>query len=539
MITLTLFEISTLITALVSLFFGLFVYFTGEKTKLKLSWLLNSIVISAWSIGLFGVVFSKISLTAWLWQYVLDICGICVPLLYLNFLLYLIKKQKQFIFLQFFSLASATSLIILNFTPLFKTGISPKLGVNFWIDPGILYIFFPLYFVFLVSIAMFVVVKEYYISPDKDRKMQMVYVLIAQVLGFGGAMTDFFPQLFNVYPFGNYFIILYVIFISYAAMKHHLFDMRIIAAELLTFVIWVFLLIRFLFSATYSDYWVNGIVLAVVIAAGILLIRSVINEVRQKEQIEKIEKEIEQAYAVEKKANEELKNLDKVKNQFLMQVQHDLRTPLGIFRDYCELLLNGAFGKQPPKASETIHKMRDLAQSKINQVNTFLDLTQFQLGKGVVLSKKQVDLFALLKEIVSELKGQADSKGVALILEDEPGPMNGNIDREKLKAAIFNIVDNCLKYTAKGSVKAEINKNNGNLMVVIKDTGIGIPADKVKNLFDAPYERSQQAKEMSVSGKGIGLYLSAQIIRAHGGKVWAESEGVGKGSTFYIELPNN
>jgi len=306
MITLTLFQVSTLITAFVSLFLGLFVFFSGEKTKLNLSWLLTSIFISLWSIGLFGVVFSTNMGTAWFWQYVLDIGGICVPIMYFNFLLHLTKKDKKFFLLQTFSLLAGTALIILNFTNLFKTGISPKFGINFWVDPGKLYFLFPFYFTFFVSIAILLVIKEYRAATDKDLKRQLMYVLMAQIFGFGGGATDFLPQLFNVYPFGNYFVILYVIFISYAALKHHLFDMRVIATELLTFLLWAFLLIKALLSGSYNDFLLNGFIFIAVVIVGALLIRSVIREVKQKEKMEKMAKDIEKAYEAEKLAKEKV-----------------------------------------------------------------------------------------------------------------------------------------------------------------------------------------------------------------------------------------
>jgi signal transduction histidine kinase len=522
---------------------GLFVFFSGEKTKLNFSWLLTSIAISTWSVGLFGVVFSTDISNAWFWQYILDVGGICVPILYLNFLLHLLKREKKLKVLQLSSLVVATFLIILNFTSLFKVGISPKFGINYWIDPGKLYFLFPLYFVILVLIAIYVVVKEYYLSDDKDRKRQLLYVLIAQILGFGGAATDFFPQIFNIYPFGSYFIILYVIFISYAALKYHLFNMRVISTELLTFAIWAFLLVKTLLSSNYNDFLINGFVLAAVVIAGILLMRSVLNEVKQKEKIEKIEKEVERAYEIEKKANElekkaneELKSLDKLKNQFLMQTQHDLRTPLTVVRGYCDLLIGGTFGKQPKKTLEVIEKIEAVVEGKLRDVNNFLDVEQFKMGKGVVALKPGVELTPILEEISSVLSLKARVKKIYLKLKKSKKSLIVKADREKLKAAIFNIVDNAIKFTEKGGVEISANASGNDIVIIISDTGIGIPQDKVKGIFEMQFERTEQAQK-AASGSGIGLYLSGQIIKLHNGKAWVESDGEGKGSVFHIELP--
>jgi len=537
MITLTLFQVSTLITAFVSLFLGLFVFFSGEKTKLNFSWLLTSVSISLWSIGLFGVVFSTNITTAWFWQYVLDIGGICVPVMYFNFLLHLTKKDKKFVLLQTFSLIAGTALIVLNFTELFKTGISPKFGINFWVDPGKLYFLFPSYFTLFILLSIILVIKEYRLAIDKDHKRQLMYVLIAQIFGFGGGLTDFFPQMFNVYPFGNYFIILYVIFISYAALRHHLFDIRVIATELLTFSIWAFLSIKTLLSASYDDLILNGGILIAVVIAGILLIKSVLREVRQKEQIEKMAEEVKRAYEVEKKANVELEKLDKYKNDFLVQTQHDLKNPLAVIMGYSDLLLGGKFGKVPEKGIDIIKRIQVVTQDKIKDVNNFLDTEQFKIGKGVVLLKPGVELFSMLEEITNRLVNKAESKGIFLKLEKPEKNIVVSADREKLKSALFNIVDNAVKYTEKGGVTITLKiLKFKNLKIIVGDTGIGIPQDKIKNIFGMQFERTKQAEKIA-EGSGVGLHLAAQIIKLHNGKIWAESGGEDKGSTFYIELP--
>jgi len=304
-------------TAAVSLFLGVFVYFNGEKTRLNFSWLLNSIAISLWSVGLFGVVSSNTKPAAWFWQHILDIGGICVPILFFNFVLYLVKKEKKIMFLQIFSFVTGTVLITLSFTDFFKTGVSPKFGINHWIDPGKLYFIFPLFFIFFVLASAFILIKEYRGTDDRNFKRQLLYMLIAQLFGFGGGLTDFFPQLFNVYPFGNYFIILYVIFISYAALKHHLFDIKVIATELLTFSIWVFLAVKVLLSRDLSDFLLNGVVLLAIIGAGTLLIRSVLREVEQRERMEKLSKDLEQAYGAEKSARQRVERA-KVEDEALL-----------------------------------------------------------------------------------------------------------------------------------------------------------------------------------------------------------------------------
>lgn len=242
------------------------------------------------------------------------------------------------------------------------------------------------------------------------------------------------------------------------------------------------------------------------------------------------------AHELEKKANQELENLDKVKDQFLTITQHNLRTPLTSMMGYSDLLLSGAFGKQNKKTIEIIKKFQGLSQGMIKMVNDFLDMAQFKLGKSTIELKPDVKLEPMLDEIVTELQFKAETKKLYLKLKKPEKAFTLDADREKLKAAIFNIVDNAIKYTQKGGVDIEV-RNHDTIKIIITDTGIGIPKEKVDSIFGQVFERGAEAKKVAPIGSGIGLYLSGQIIRAHHGKAWAESAGQGAGSVFHVELP--
>ncbi|MBU2635107.1 HAMP domain-containing histidine kinase, partial [Patescibacteria group bacterium] len=110
-------------------------------------------------------------------------------------------------------------------------------------------------------------------------------------------------------------------------------------------------------------------------------------------------------------------------------------------------------------------------------------------------------------------------------------------DSEKLKVALFNIVDNAIKYTRKGGVTVTLQKVGVNVQISVKDTGIGLDSEKAKALFKSAFVRGKEAKKVHGFGRGIGVYITGHIVKAHHGKIWAESEGEGKGSTFFIELP--
>jgi signal transduction histidine kinase len=248
-------------------------------------------------------------------------------------------------------------------------------------------------------------------------------------------------------------------------------------------------------------------------------------------------KDIRKAYEVEKNAKEQLQALDNVKNQFLMTVQHHLRTPLTSMMGYTDLLLGGTFGKIPKKIEEIIKKFEASTTSLIKMVNEFLDVTQFQLGKEVISLKDDINLCPIFKDIIKDLELETNKKGIYLRIEKPDSFCLVKADEQKLKAALTNIFDNAVKYTNKGGITIRLKIENGKVKVEIKDTGIGISKERLPKLFDTTFERTEEAKKNFATGRGIGLYLSSQVIKAHNGRIWAESEGEGKGSAFYIELP--
>ena len=257
----------------------------------------------------------------------------------------------------------------------------------------------------------------------------------------------------------------------------------------------------------------------------------------QTKEIREAYKKVARAYRVEKKAHEELKRLDEAKSQFMMATQHHLRTPLTSMMGYLDLIFSGTYGKVPRKLKEVLEKFQSSTKNEIKIVNELLDISQFRLGKQVISLQPNIQLTPILKEIIEELKPEARKKSLYLKLEKSKETPKIKADPQKLKVALFNIIDNAIKYTFKGGVKISLKVENHKLKIAIKDTGIGISKKELKNLFTKTFERGEEAKKLWGPGKGIGLYITAKIVQAHKGKIWAESRGKDKGSTFYVELP--
>ena len=242
------------------------------------------------------------------------------------------------------------------------------------------------------------------------------------------------------------------------------------------------------------------------------------------------------AYEIEKIAHQELKNLSEAKNQFILATQHHLRTPLTIMKGYASMLIEGDYGKINKKAKEKLVFFSQSTQKLINLVNEFLDISQFQVGKKI-LKVEKVNIQKLIKEVIEEFKTEAKDKGIYIKLKKINRISTIKADYAKLKEAIYNIINNGIKYTEKGGITILLEEKNKKLKIVIQDTGIGMNEKEVNNLFEKTFERSKGAQKLYTLGRGIGLYISSNIVKAHNGKIWAESLGKNKGSSFYIELP--
>lgn len=441
----SLFQISCLITAIISLSIGALIFFRNRKIKVNQAWFLTTFFISTWSMGLFGVISSNKEIYALIWQYVLDISSIFIPITFFIFTIYLLEMEKRYKKEILGALIIGGILLVLNFTALFKNGVSPRFGFNFWVNPGPLYFIFPLVFVFFITYSSYLLFKKYKESTDPIFKMRILYMLGAQVFGFTGGMTNFFPQLFNVYPFGNYFVVLYVFFISYGTFKYKLFDIKVIATELLTFAIWLFLAIRVFLANSWRERLIDGGLLALVMFFGIFLIKSVTLEVKHREELEQL--------------TQKLEGLSKYKSELISIVAHQLKNPLAVVKGYSSLIGDGTI-KDPLKIQEVYQKIKLSTNKLIDLLNNLLDLGHIEDGK-MHYELGDTDLNKMLSEIVNDFQFAGQQKNIAVSL-DEPLPEIATVkaDPYKLSQVFRNLVDNAIKYTEVGWVKVQITLNN-------------------------------------------------------------------------------
>lgn len=233
------FPLSSLITAILSLALSLFVYWRGGKSILNRLWARTSLTISFWSFGLFGVTFFSDYNYAYFSQTILDIAGVFLAVFFVHFVFKLVEKNNKFYrFLLYIFYSVATLLAILSFTKYFKVGLKPVFEFRYWIDPGPIYIIFPIFFLILavVSITLLIIARA---SFSGIKSQQIKYVLYTAFIGFGGGVFNFLPQFSHIYPIGNYLVGFYAFAITYAMIKYRLMNIRLIITRSILYAILV------------------------------------------------------------------------------------------------------------------------------------------------------------------------------------------------------------------------------------------------------------------------------------------------------------
>lgn len=229
-------------------------------------------------------------------------------------------------------------------------------------------------------------------------------------------------------------------------------------------------------------------------------------------------------------AEQALQEVINVKSAFTSMVSHELRTPLSALKESVSQILEGMLGA----INEDQKKILVIAKRNVDRlarlINGVLDFQTLETGK-MAFSIQDNDINEAAKEVQEIMNIIAKEKGIDLILDLDENLPKIKFDRDKIIQVLSNLVNNSLKFTEKGSVTISTTQGNNVIQVSVKDTGLGIKEEDMPRLFQQ-YEQI----ERKTGGSGLGLAISLEIIKAHGGKIWAESK-LGQGTTIHFLLP--
>jgi PAS domain S-box-containing protein len=239
------------------------------------------------------------------------------------------------------------------------------------------------------------------------------------------------------------------------------------------------------------------------------------------------------AYEEERRRAERLAELDRAKTVFFSNVSHEFRTPLTLMLGPLEEFLSNP-GDEFVVRREAINLVHRNGLRLLRLVNTLLDFSRIEANR-IQATYEPTDLATATRDLASTFRSATERAGLKLEVDCDPISEPVYVDREMWEKIIFNLLSNAFKFTFEGAITVRLQERGETVQLTVSDTGTGIPAHEIPKLFKR-FHRVQGAKGRTHEGTGIGLALVEDLVKLHGGKVWAEST-VGAGSTFFIMIP--
>jgi signal transduction histidine kinase len=540
-------KILLILVTISGLWLAFSVYLNNKKSKTNQLFLIMMLLALSWIILCYfsGINTENLKLSLTLARMAYGTAILFLIPLYQFFLVFINKKKKGEIISLFILFGSIIISIFSTFTDFMAAYMVPAkiLKVNIGVVPVLGYGKY-IWFSFALFVAIVVIVKIFkkYLTSNIIEKTQLQYFLL------GTCIFLIATSIFNVilplfvgdaryYQFGNYSVIFLLGFTAYAIIKRNLFDIKIVLTALFVGLIAILLLFdALIFTQEFSLQIIKLIIFIIFLFFGRFLIKSVQLEIKRREELEDLTFKLENANVSLTIAYEKLERLDKAKSEFISIASHQLRTPLSAIKGYLSMVLEESYGKYSKKIKKPLENVYTSNERLIKLVNDLLSISRIEAGK-IELEKEKSSIQDIVIGVIDELKIVAQKKNIYLKIKkpDQSLPMI-MVDKNKLRQVILNIIDNAIRYTAKGGITVNFEIIDHYLRIIISDTGEGMSKEEVSKIFET-FSRGKAGARFWTEGAGLGLYIAKKFTEMHKGKVWAESEGKGKGSVFYLELP--
>ena len=230
------------------------------------------------------------------------------------------------------------------------------------------------------------------------------------------------------------------------------------------------------------------------------------------------------------------KMVERIKTEFVSLTAHQLRTPLSAIKWTLRMLLDGDLGKITKEQRDFVEKTYKSNERMISLINDLLDITRIEEGR-YLYKPVLTDFEPIVQFVINSYKEEIEKKKIKFEFKKPQKKLpQVKVDVEKIRLTLNNLLDNAIRYTpAGGRVTVSLNRGKKEIELSVKDTGVGIPEDQQGRVF-TKFFRGANVMRMATEGSGLGLFITKNIIEAHGGKIWFESKE-GEGTTFYFTLP--
>lgn len=514
-------HIPAILAALVA---GFLVYYKSGKSKVGQILLLISILFSVWSfidLILWATNRPDIVLFLWSLQILVEpvIYAFCFYLIF-----YFINNKTLFFWKWVLLLIPILPIILFLPTNLNLIGVDTYdcNAIEGYLAQYYTYIVESIFMILIFIFSLYNYTRTQLVERKKEIKIFSIGIMFFLLAFSWGNIIGSFTDDWVLAQAGLIGMPIFVAFLSYLIIRFKSFHIKMLGTQILVGAL-VLLLIGILFVQTITNIKIIIIFTLILVSIlGYYLILSVKKEIEQKEKMMKL--------------NIELESLLSQRESLTHLITHKVKGVFTRSKYIFAGLLDGSFGE----ISEQVRKVANMGLKSdttgINTVDLILNASNLQKGT-FSFEKDSLDFKDLFMQIFNEKKNVADMKNLKFEQKVEDGEYAMNGDIIWVKEVVNNLVDNALSYTKEGGVIMSLAHIAGNkLLFNVKDTGVGLSEEDKRILFTEG-GRGKESIKVNVDSTGYGLFTVKLVVEGHGGRVWAESEGVGKGSTFCVELP--
>lgn len=377
-----------------------------------------------------------------------------------------------------------------------------------------------------IILSISLTIKQYIKSKDdKKEKKETLFIgigvnifliffysaiLLISLLSDSG-LSDY---VYNYQIYGLFGMPLFVLFLLYSIVRFKAFDIKLIGSQALVWGLVILISSQFFFIQSNVNRVLTAITLVLTTIMGLMIIRSVKQEIAQKEELE----------------------LANQNQQLLIRfITHQVKGFFTKSKMVFASLLEGDFGEVPDGVKNIAKDGLESDNKAVDMVQEVLNASSLRSGQ-VSYDFKEVDLVSLIKEVSEKFKERMIQKGVIYEIDLPNNPVIINADKTQITQVFKNLIDNACYYTLTGSVKISLSLNKEKVLFVVQDTGVGL-TEKDKSILFKEGGRGEESLKFNINSTGYGLFIVKKIVEGHGGKIWAESAGRGHGSKFYVEVP--
>jgi len=503
----------------------------GKNNKVNRAFVVFCLTFAIWSIALFFYEFPMF-FSEEVWIKIVYLLGLFTPIALFHFCNVFsggtIKESQK-------ALAIYIILISPFIYSLFFTDLFIKEVVNHETILGPIYPFFAIIAGIYLFWSIAKLIKKHS-EANRTTKLQIRYLLVGIALfAAGSVIVDIIFPLVGLgssyFWLSPLFSLFFIIFTAFAITRYHLFETKVILTELLVSIIGVVSMIQALLSETTRMRILSSIAFIFFCILGYFLIKATRREVERREEKEKMAQELRQAYV-------QLRKLDQAKTEFMSIASHQLRTPLTAIKGYLSLIKEEVYGEVPDDMEKPLDNVYISSERLIKLVNDLLNISRIESGK-VKAEIEKISLEDIIDSIVEELRSIAQEKELSISWKKpEESLPKVSVDKDKIRQVILNLIDNAIRYTEEGEISVKCGIEDDKFEMSVEDTGPGMTKEELSSIFES-FRRGSAGKTTWTGGSGLGLYIAKKYVDLHGGRIWAESPGKGKGSTFHLELPIN